>query len=243
MRANWRRLSTRSLGSAIKRVINVTNFNNNQEAKNHPLFVRTVEAYAVFAPLIPKSAFSGMSRSVRQLAAEVYGYLKGIRKIAEGAALFPDTEKGAAGVKVVEIIKKGGKIYDQKTGEADFSTTTVIEELNKPENAPHITALGVSAELQALTEAKARHDAQDAQRIDADSAIRQTDSATKARAEMESTLKDWLNGITAMRKIDGWQDLYHDLNEVVKAAKRAIREGRELTDDGEVAEEMVETIE
>ena len=103
--------------------------------------------------------------------------------------------------------------------------------------------MGVTAELQALTEAKARHDAQDAQRIDADSAIRQTDSATKARAEMESTLKDWLNGITAMRKIDGWQDLYHDLNEVVKAAKRAIREGRELTDEGEVAEEMVETIE
>lgn len=40
-----------------------------------------------------------------------------------------------------------------------------------------------------------------------------------------------------MRKVDGRQDLYSGLNEVVKAAKRAIREGRELNGNGEVVEE------
>ena len=231
MKANWRRLSTRSLGAAIKRVINVTNLNENATAKNHPLFAALTESYSHFAPLIPKSPTSGMSSTVRQLAAQVYGYLQGIRKIAEGAALFPDTEKGAAGIEVAKIIKKGGKIYNQNTGEADFSTTTVVAELNKPENAPYITALGLTAELQALTEAKARHDTQDTQRVDAESALRQTDTATNARPEMESTLKDWLNLVTSMRKQDGWKDLYHDLNEVVKSAKRAIREGKELTEE------------
>ena len=54
---------------------------------------------------------------------------------------------------------------------------------------------------------------------------------------MEAALKNWLKLVTAMRNVDGWQDLYHDLNEVVKAAKRAIREGKELTEEGEVAAE------
>lgn len=237
MKANWRRLSIRSLGAAIKRVINVTNFNANDEAKNHTLFVTMVTVYNVFAPLIPKSVWSGMSDSVRKLATEVYAYLKGIRKIAEGAAQFPNTDRGRAGMEVVKIIKKGGKIYNQKVGEADFSTTSVINELNKPENAAHITALGVSDELQKLTAAKAQHDALDTQRVDAESELRQTDSASNARTEMEAALKNWLNLVTAMRNVDGWQDLYHDLNEVVKAAKRAIREGKELTEEGEVAAE------
>ena len=237
MKANWRKLSTRSLGAAIKRVINVTNLNDNEEAKNHPLFAVMVTSYNNFVPLIPKSATSGMSPMVRQLASEVYGYLKGIRKIAEGATQFPNTEKGVAGAKVAEIIAKGGKLYAQRVGEADFSTTSVITELNKPENAPYITALGLTEELQALTDAKARHDEQDTLRLDADSALRQTDSATKARPEVEGALKDWLNSITAMRKIEGWQDLYSDLSEVVKAAKRAIREGKELTEEGEVPAE------
>lgn len=237
MKASWRRLSTRSLGAAIKRIINVTELNDNQEAKNHPLFIVLVTLYNAFVPLIPKSATSGMGSTVRQLAAEVYGYLKGIRRIAEGATLFPGTEKGDAGVAILNIIKKGGKIYNQNTGEADFSTTSVVNELNKPENAAHVAALGIGTELQALTDAKNRHDAIDTQRVDADSALKQTDSASQARVQMEGAVKNWLSVVTAMRDVDGWQDLYADLNEVVKAAKRAIREGRELNEEGEVTAE------
>lgn len=236
MKANWRRLSTRSLGAAIKRMINVTNLNANAEAKQHPVFVRLTDAYAVFAPLVPKSAFSGMYKTVCQLGMEVYNYLQGIRKVAEGAAQFTDTEKGQAGAKIAALIKKGGKIYRQTMGEADFSTTTIIEELNKPENAPYIETLGLASEVQTLTEAKARYEQQDMERVDIDSSLRQTDSATVARVEMENNLKDWLNLVTAMRKVEGWEDLYADLNEVVKSAKRAIREGRELTEDGDLSD-------
>ncbi len=75
------------------------------------------------------------------------------------------------------------------------------------------------------------------ERVDIDSSLRQTDSASVARVEMENNVKDWLGVVTAMRKVDGWEDLYADLNEVVKSAKRAIREGREITDDGTLSTE------
>lgn len=85
--------------------------------------------------------------------------------------------------------------------------------------------------------AKARGSQGSHDALDTESELRQTESPTKTRPGMEAALENWLGLVTAMRKVDGRQDLYSGLNEVVKAAKRAIREGRELNGNGEVVEE------
>ncbi|HBG41790.1 MAG TPA: hypothetical protein DDW85_10355, partial [Porphyromonadaceae bacterium] len=68
-------------------------------------------------------------------------------------------------------------------------------------------------------------------RVDKESELKQLDTASEARGRMEDALKDYLSLVTAMRTVDGWQDLYADIEEVVKTIKRAIRSGKEVEDE------------
>jgi len=46
-------------------------------------------------------------------------------------------------------------------------------------------------------------------------------SASAIRKDLEQTLKTYINFITAMKDIPGWEVFYADINEFVKAAKNS----------------------
>lgn len=53
------------------------------------------------------------------------------------------------------------------------------------------------------------------------SLFRQIASASSTRKDLEQMLRSYLNLITAMKDVPDWTKLYHDLNEIVKAAKNS----------------------
>ena len=46
-------------------------------------------------------------------------------------------------------------------------------------------------------------------------------SASAIRKDLEKVLKSYINLITAMKDVQGWELLYSDMNELVKAAKNS----------------------
>ena len=46
-------------------------------------------------------------------------------------------------------------------------------------------------------------------------------SASAIRADLEKNIKAYINLLTAMKEVPGWELLYNDTNELVKAAKNS----------------------
>ena len=159
---------------------------------------------------------------------------KRLKKMVDANAEFPDTEKGKAAVALQPVIKRAGKLYNEKKGHVSASVENLLAELAKPEFTAHIVTLGVVPEAEALRAAKTAYDDVSVKRLDAKSDLRQTDSATIGRKKLEKALRNYLAFVTAMRGVEGWEDLYSDLNEVMKAARLSVRQGKEpaiITDE------------
>lgn len=97
----------------------------------------------------------------------------------------------------------------------------LIEELETPENTQKITALSLNT---AFADMKAKHEnfeLQFADQAEANADLRQMTSASAIRKDLEKNLKTYLGLLTAMKNVPGWQLLYSDTNELVKAAKNS----------------------
>jgi hypothetical protein len=50
-----------------------------------------------------------------------------------------------------------------------------------------------------------------------------------SRVNLEMAMNNYLNLVTAMNQMEGWFDLYFELNEVVKAAKNSAKKSKDVT--------------
>jgi acyl-CoA synthetase (NDP forming) len=78
---------------------------------------------------------------------------------------------------------------------------------------------------------KSKHEAFEtlfADQAEANADLRQMTSASAIRKDLEKNLKAYLNLLTAMKDVSGWELLYSDTNELVKAARTRIR-NRKMT--------------
>ena len=60
-----------------------------------------------------------------------------------------------------------------------------------------------------------------AEQAEANADLRNMTSASAIRRNLEQTLRSYLNLITAMKEVPGWELLYADINELVKAASNS----------------------
>ena len=97
----------------------------------------------------------------------------------------------------------------------------LVETLELPENAQKITTLSLTA---AFAEMKTKHETFEtlfAEQAEANADLRNMTSASAIRRNLEQTLRSYLNLITAMKEVPGWELLYADINELVKAASNS----------------------
>lgn len=229
MKANFTKLSVRSLDYGTKLIIDVTRNNTQEEAKTHPLFTEVVTQHTVFSPLVPKDHYARMSDMLKALNHKIVTDIRNLKKLVSGiVAVYSDTERVNAAQIILSAIKKGGKLYSQKADDLNSRVTTITTELAKPEGKAAFAALGLSDVGDALAGKKKRYDDTSVEQLDKKSEISQTENASTARPRLESALRDYLAFVTAMRNVSGWEDLYADINEVIKRLKRSIREKKEL---------------
>ena len=238
MKTNLSIYSTKGLDTIGRNVVHVTLQNAQEAAKTNVLFLKAETELNAYSPLVLKAFTTGMGKEENAAMKLVQSNYRRFTKMVEAHAEFPDTEKGKAAVALQPVIKRAGKLYNEKKGHVSASVENLLAELLKPEPTTHIETLGLATETEELRAAKTEFDTVSGKRLDARSDLRQAGNASAGRRKLEKALKNYLRFVTAMRDVDGWQDLYSDLNEVMKAARLSVRQGKEpaiITDENPVA--------
>lgn len=216
------KLSTKDLATLAQRII--TNIQSGKYAviSNHPLTAALQTSYTEYDQVYTKQIYSGKGKDVatadheRDVAyTNLKAFLNGYRKLSS-----------APNYQLAEDLYGIFKTFGLNLDRLSYSSQTaqmkkLIEELETPENTQKITALSLTT---AFEDMKARHENFEllfADQAEANADLRQMTSASAIRKDLEKNMKTYLGLLTAMKDVSGWQLLYSDTNELVKAARNS----------------------
>ncbi|MEJ5049459.1 DUF6261 family protein [Chryseobacterium culicis] len=221
-------LSTKDLATLAQRILSNAQSGKYPVIDNHPLVGALVSSYTEYDKVYTKQIYSGKGKDVatadheRDIAyTNLKSFLNGYRKLPS-----------AANHQLAEDLYGVFKTFGLNLDRLSYSSQTaqmkkLIEELETTDNKQKITLLSLDA---AFAEMKAKQDAFEilfAEQAGANADLRQMTSASAIRKDLEKTLKTYMNLLTAMKLVPGWELLYSDTNELVKAAKNSSSEKKQ----------------
>lgn len=222
MKINLARLTTKNLATLAERIINSSLNGNYILIQEHPLFTALQSSYQKYDAVYTKLTFSGKGKEVAQADkardeafSSMKAFLNGYRKLSS-ANYSADAEA------LYQVFKRYGlSINEMSYSSQSAQMKKLIEALETTENMQRITNLNITGALQALRTTQIEFEQLFAEQAEANADLRELTSATASRKELESVLRAYLNTITVMKDVPEYTKLYHDLNEIVKAAKNS----------------------
>lgn len=222
MKISLQRLSTKDLATLVQRTIASSKSGKYKITENQPLLTALEGVFVQYDAVYTKQTFSGKGKSVAEADEardKAFSALKNFLFGYHQLSIAPNADKAKA---LYDIIKTYGTDMDRQT----YSTQTaqlkkLIEDLDKSENKAKLTALGI---LPALEDLKTKQEAFEtlfAEQSEANAELRKTPSATALRKDLEKALRTYLDLIKVMKSQPVWEDLYQDINELVKSAKNS----------------------
>lgn len=222
MKISLVRLSTKDLATLAQRVISNIQSGKYPVITNHPLTATLAASYTEYDKVYAKQVYSGKGKDVatadheRDLAYNsLKAFLNGYRKLPT-----------AANYQLAEDLYSVFKTFGLDLDRLSYSSQTaqmkkLVEELETPDNLQKISQLSLDV---AFADMKTKHEAFEtifADQAGANADLRQMTSATAIRKILEKNLKTYFNLLTVMKEVAGWELLYSDTNELVKAAKNS----------------------
>lgn len=222
MKINLARLTTKNLATLAERIINSSLNGNYILIQEHPLFTALQSSYQKYDAVYTKLTFSGKGKEVAQADkardeafSSMKAFLNGYRKLSS-ANYSADAEA------LYQVFKRYGLDMDRMSYSSQSAQMKkLIEALETTENMQRITNLNITGALQALRTTQIEFEQLFAEQAEANADLRELTSATALRKELERVLRSYIDFITVMKNIPDYTKLYHDLNEIVKAAKNS----------------------
>lgn len=218
------RLGTKNLGALAQRIVNSSRSGKYKMAEEHEFLKALARESAAYDKLYVKLTYSGRGDEI--MAADAardkafYAlklYLRGYKDLP----LLPDVADAEALYKVMEQF--GGKITQLTYAEETAQLKSLLTELDKPEHTARLTTLKLKTSYDDLKAKQKAFEDLYAEQAEANAELRAQPSASSARARLEQALRTYLSLVVAMRSVSGWDMLYNDLNEMVKAAAAAYK--------------------
>lgn len=220
MKISLVRLSTKDLATLAQRIITNIQSGKYPVISNHPLTATLQNSYTEYDVVYTKQIYSGKGKDVatadhdRDVAyAGLKAFLDGYRKL-QSAPNYQSAED------LYGVFKTFGLDLDRLSYSSQTAQMKkLIEVLDSPENQQKIALLSLNT---AFADIKTKHEAFETvfgEQAEANADLRQVTSASAIRKDLEKNLKTYLNLLTAMKDVSGWELLYSDTNELVKAAK------------------------
>lgn len=222
MKISLVRLSTKDLATLAQRIISNIQSGKYPVISNHPLTATLQTSYTDYDQVYTKQIYSGKGKDVatadheRDVAyTNLKAFLNGYRQLSS-----------APNYQSAEDLYGVFKTYGLDLDRLSYSSQTaqmkkLIGALEAPENLQKIALLSLNP---AFTEMKTKHEDFEiafADQANSNAELRNMTSASAIRKDLEKNLKAYLNLLTVMREIPGWELLYNDTNELVKAAKNS----------------------
>lgn len=224
------KLSTKDLATLAQRIISNAQSGKYPAITNHPLIAALQNSYTRYDEVYAKQVYSGKGKDVSTADDERDVAYSSLKAFLNGYRKLPSAANRQAAEDLYTVFKKFGLDVDRLS----YSSQTaqmgkLIEELETAENTQKITLLSLTA---AFAEMKSKHENFEvifAGQAEANAELRQMTSASAIRKDLEKNLKSYINLLTAMKDVTGWELFYNDTNELVKAAKNSYQQkaGRE----------------
>jgi len=222
MKITISKLSTKDLATLSQRII--TNFQSGKYPviSNHPLTATLQTSYADFDRVYTKETYSGKGTDVATADGERDKAFAAIKNYLDGYRKLPLMANFQVAEELYQIFVKYGLDLDRLTYSSQTAQMKkLIEELELAENVQKISTLSLTP---AFADMKTKHEAFEdlfEEQAEANGELRNMTSASAIRRDLETKVKSYLNLLTSMQDVAGWDLLYHDVNELVKAAKNS----------------------
>jgi Family of unknown function (DUF6261) len=222
MRITLSDLNTKDLATLVQRTITASDSGKYAVISNHPLLSELKTIYTEYDAVYTKSTFSGKGNDVANADRDRDISFRALKNFLNGYRKMPSLSNYQFAEDLYQIFK----LYDLSLDKMSYSSQTaqmkkLIEDLEKPEN---IQKLNVLSLFPSFNEMKSKQDTFEqifAEQAGANANLRNMKSASSIRKDLEKALRSYLNFITVMKDITGWELLYADINELVKAAKNS----------------------
>lgn len=225
MKISLVRLSTKDLATLAQRIISNAQSGKYPAIANHPLIAALQNSYTEYDRVYAKQIYSGKGKDVATADHERDIAYSNLKSFLNGYRKLPSAANRQAAEDLYTVFKTFGLDLDRLS----YSSQTaqmgkLIEKLETPDNTQKIALLSLTA---AFAEMKAKHvhfEEIFADQAEANAGLRKMTSASAIRKDLEKKLKSYINLITAMKDVAGWELFYSDTNELVKAAKNSYQQ-------------------
>lgn len=222
MKITLAKLSTKDLATLAERTINSSQQGNFTVVENHELLLKVKKEYELYQQVYTKLTHSGKGKSVAEADSKRDQLFSGIKNYLSGFKKLPNIKGYQEAMALLEILQKYGLSLDKLSYSAETAQLKkLLEEVEKTENADKIKALQLTESFAELKKAQTDFEALYAEQAEANADLKQLPSATSIRKSLEEALRNYFNLLTAMRSVEGWKNIYSDINEIVKAAKNS----------------------
>lgn len=222
MKINLARLSTKNLATLVERVINSSQSGNYTLIQQHPLFTALQTSYQKYDAVYTKLTYSGKGKEVAEADKARDEAFSSMKAFLNGYRKLPSATYQLYAESLYQTFKTYGLNIDRLSySEQSAQMKKLIEALLQPENISKMSDLGLST---AFNQLKSKHESFEtlfAEQAEANADLRDLTSASALRKELERTLRLYIDYITVMKEVPEYTKLYHDLNEIVKAAKNS----------------------
>jgi len=222
MKITLARLSTKDLATLAQRILSNIQSGKYPVISNHPLTATLQTLYSAYDLVYTKQIYSGKGKEVATADHERDVAYTNLKAFLNGYRQLPSAPNAQLAADLYQVFRTLGLDLDRLSYSSQTAQMKkLIEELEKPENVQKITALSLTS---GFAEMKSKHEAFEtlfATQAEANADLRNMTSASAIRKDLEKNLKAYLNLLTVMKEVPGWQLLYTDTNELVKAAKNS----------------------
>lgn len=224
LRIAYSKLSTKVLGNLSNRSLEVISPAYQSGVLQYNPIVEVLKAKNKdYQDVVIKNTYSGLGDPVAQADMLRDRMFRNLRRMLQGMAAFSHTSKGKAAEALLTVFEETGDINNLSYADENIVIRTLIKRLDEPENMGHLSTAVAKDEYEALRLAQSAFEKMSAEQTDANSALRQKMSASSTRRELEQALRNVFSLVSAMKDVAGWEDLYHDLDELLKEARQSNR--------------------
>lgn len=220
MKIALRKLSTKDLATLCERLIKLSRQEKFKSLlENHPLVNELISAYHSYDQSYSKNTYSGKGETVAEADRKRDELFVGIRSYLQGYLKLKSLPYYAEAEALYSIFKTHGLKLDSLSYSSESAQMKqLLADLAQVENQTRIGKLALTTAYSQLQSAQQAFEQIFAEQAQANAELRQQKSATSLRKDVEEKLRNYLAFINAMQSVNGWQPLYLDINEILKAA-------------------------
>lgn len=213
------RLSTTNLGTLGTRTVEYSERTANESVTTSPLLAELKAKSEEYNSVVLKKGYSGMGTSVIEADLTRDRVYQNVKRILQGFAGFPETNRGKAALALLKAFDDAGSIHGLSYADETAVLNKIMTALQTDENKANVTVLAMEEEFRQLEESQNNFNQIFFDQVDANAELRKQSSASAIRNELENVLRDYFAYVSAMRRIEPWDDLYQALKELAKAAR------------------------